>query len=156
LIKGDTLEALLKTHPDPSDDHGRFLAAFEQICHALAYAHAHGVIHRDLKPLNVMVGAFGEAQVMDWGLAKVRTDARAEAGEAATASTFLDPRDETDEGPETRPGACLGTPAYMPPEQAIGAVDQIDERSDVFGLGAILCQILTGQPPYAGTDAEST
>jgi eukaryotic-like serine/threonine-protein kinase len=71
LIKGVTLEELLKTRTSPEHDRGRFVAVFEQICQAVAYAHAHDVIHRDLKPQNVMVGAFGEVQVMDWGLAKV-------------------------------------------------------------------------------------
>src|SRR5208282_2431225 len=71
LIKGHTLEVLLTSRPDPSHDRGRLVAVFEQVCQALAYAHTHGVIHRDLKPGNVMVGAFGEVQVMDWGLAKV-------------------------------------------------------------------------------------
>src|SRR5207253_8435320 len=115
--------------------------------------------HRDLKPHNVMVGAFGEVQVMDWGLGKKLADAGlpgwlAPAETAAPALTEIRPsRDEYD---ATLTGSVLGTPAYMAPEQAIGAVDRLDERSDVFGLGAILCEVLTGQPPYLGADAEIT
>jgi tetratricopeptide (TPR) repeat protein len=152
LIKGSTLADLLA---DPATDHASLVAKFEQVCQAVGYAHAKGVIHRDLKPGNIMVGAFGEVQVMDWGLAKYRADARPDSAAALAATTFHDPRAEGD-GSETQPGSVLGTPAFMPPEQAIGAVDQIDERSDVFGLGAILCAILTGQPPYVGATTEAT
>jgi tetratricopeptide (TPR) repeat protein len=153
LVKGRTLASLLA---DATADGGGLLSVFEQVCQAVAYAHSRGVVHRDLKPQNVMVGAFGEVQVMDWGLAKFRTEGRSETPEASVASTFYDPRADEDEPADTRAGAIIGIPAWMPPEQAIGAVDQIDARSDVFGLGAVLCAVLTGQPPYLGTDAEST
>src|SRR5262249_26806859 len=153
LIKGRTLDELLD---DATADRGSRVAAFEPVCQGVAYAHSRGVIHRDLKPHNVMVGAFGEVQVMDWGLAKFRADARADSPEAATASTFHDPRGEGDTDLWTRAGQVMGTPAYMAPEQAIGAVDRVDERSDVFGLGAILCAILTGEPPVARPTPEAT
>ena len=129
------------------------MAAFEQVCQALAYAHAHGVIHRDLKPANVMVGAFGEVQVMDWGLAKVlgsgvpeETDAGRDGGRDGLVS-----RAGQRTTSFTQAGSILGTPAFMPPEQAVGAIGTIDARSDVFGLGAMLAVILTGQPPFVGT-----
>jgi tetratricopeptide (TPR) repeat protein/tRNA A-37 threonylcarbamoyl transferase component Bud32 len=151
LIRGQTLAALLA---DGAGDPGRVLGIFEQVCNTVAYAHDHGVIHRDLKPQNVMVGRFNEVQVMDWGLAKVRTAAPPGLPESAETSAFHDPRDGSDDF-ETRAGSVLGTPAYMAPEQAIGAVDKLDERSDVFGLGAILCVALTGQPPYVAPDPEA-
>jgi hypothetical protein len=162
LIKGDTLDTLLSARPDPSHDRGRFVAAFEQVCQALAYAHAHGVIHRDLKPANVMVGAFGEVQVMDWGLAKVLASGRAGPGRAAgdepdqTSDGTAIPSPRESDSAFTQAGSVLGTPAYMPPEQAIGAIDTVDPRSDVFGLGAILAVILTGHPPFAAKTAETT
>ena len=118
----------------------------------MAYAHARGVIHRDLKPQNVMVGSFGEVQVMDWGLAKVmRTasliDERTPEPERETTVTTARSVSETY---ASSAGSVMGTPAYMPPEQASGDVAALDERSDVFALGAILCEILTGRPPYSG------
>jgi eukaryotic-like serine/threonine-protein kinase len=149
LIRGQTLAKLLAAG---RTERGALVGMFEQICQAVAYAHAHKVIHRDLKPENVMVGAFGEVQVMDWGLAKVRSAAR----EASPVATLGDPRAEGGDGSETRAGSVMGTPAYMAPEQAIGAIDQVDERSDVFGLGAILCMILTGKPPFVGANSEAT
>ncbi len=148
LIKGQTLDDLLKARTDLHADRGRFVAAFEAVCQAVAYAHAHKVIHRDLKPANVMVGSFGEVQVMDWGLAKVlgtRTPDSTDYDETFGATEIQSVRDS--DADFTQAGSVLGTPAFMPPEQAIGAIDQIDERSDVFGLGAILCMILTGKPP---------
>ena len=140
LVEGQTLSALLKERDTPARDLPRFLQIFQQICQTLAYAHSKGVIHRDLKPANMMVGAFGELQVMDWGLAKVARDrgvrtVRSEREEAKSAA-----------------GSVVGTPAYMAPEQACGDADGLDERCDVFGLGAILCEILTGSPPYRGRE----
>jgi serine/threonine protein kinase len=151
LIKGETLELLLKRRTDPAEERGRFVAAFEQVCQALAYAHAHDVIHRDLKPANVMVGAFGEVQVMDWGLAKVLR-ARTDSEEATAPTAVLSLRDSDD--PFTHAGSVLGTPAFMPPEQAAGAVALIDRRSDVFGLGAVLAVVLTDSPPFQADTSE--
>jgi tetratricopeptide (TPR) repeat protein len=155
LIKGQTLEARPADGP-PLD----VLAVFEAVCQAVGYAHAHDVMHRDLKPANLMVGAFGEVQVMDWGLAKYLPRgslspprAAGDAGATAAVTAVGTPR-ETDGG-ITQAGSVLGTPAYMSPEQAAGEIDKVDARSDVFGLGAILCALLTGRPPFGGADAES-
>jgi Flp pilus assembly protein TadD len=149
LVQGQTLAELLKDRPDLAEGRMELLRVFSQVCQAVAFAHGQGVIHRDLKPHNVMVGAHGEVQVMDWGLAKVleRVDpppAEEKGADGASAET-------RDDRPHTRTGSILGTSAYMPPEQARGLVDQVDRRADVFGLGAILCEILTGRPPYTGS-----
>jgi WD40 repeat protein len=158
LIKGSTLEAILKHRADPAADRGRLLTIFEAVCQAVGYAHAHRVIHRDLKPANVMVGAFAEVQVMDWGLAKVLGEekpatAETQAAEQTRAWTQVSPTMEA--GSHTQAGTLIGTPAFIPPEQAIGQLERVNERSDVFGLGALLAVILTGQPPYVGETAEA-
>jgi serine/threonine-protein kinase len=143
LIQGNTLEALLKARSSPLESLSRFITIFAQVCQTVAYAHSQGVIHRDLKPANVMVGAFGEVQVMDWGLARAR-------GQRAGTATEATPASDGDGDGGTQAGQALGTPAFMPPEQARGEQDGLDERADVFGLGAILCTILTGKPPFQG------
>ena len=159
LVKGKTLSTLLNAREDVLSDRSRFVGIFEQICQTMAYAHSRNVIHRDLKPANIMIGAFGEVQVMDWGLAKViLPESEREQNQDKDASTIVKTvRSGGDENSkvgsdvsdsETQMGSVIGTLAYMPPEQALGAVDLLDERADVFGLGAILCRILTGQPPY--------
>jgi serine/threonine-protein kinase len=124
----------------------------------------HGAdIHRDLKPANIMVGAFGEVQVMDWGLAKVLAEGGI-ADEERAKREQQRPEDVTQirtarstgsgVGTDTEAGSLLGTPAYMPPEQANGDVALLNRRADVFGLGALLCEILTGKPPYVGRSYE--
>jgi serine/threonine-protein kinase len=147
LVKGRTLTQLLQGRAGPSDDLPRLLDVFARVCQTVAYAHSKGVLHRDLKPSNVMVGAFGEVQVMDWGLAKVLRPGD-EAEEPAVSVIHTVRSDAA--GAESEAGAVMGTPAYMAPEQARGEVEALDERCDVFGLGSILCEILTGQPPYTG------
>ena len=139
LVQGRTLADLLRERKSSREDLPRFLKIFEQVCQTTAYVHSRGVIHRDLKPLNVMVGAFGEVQVMDWGLAKV-----VGRGVRTVRSERAEARSET--------GSVLGTPAYMAPEQACGDVEGLDARCDVFGLGALLCEVLTGGPPYLGRE----
>jgi serine/threonine-protein kinase len=144
LIKGRTLSALLENNPKSVD----LVSVFEQVALTMAYAHSRGVIHRDLKPANIMVGAFGEVLVVDWGFAKVlgHDERRPDAPKSTIVATV---RSEA-EGSQSVAGSVMGTPAYMPPEQALGHVDELDERSDVFALGAILCEILSGEAPYTG------
>ncbi len=143
LIKGQTLAELLDSNPKSID----LLSVFEQVAQTMAYTHSRGVIHRDLKPANVMVGAFGEVQVVDWGFAKVLGhDEPAPRPKHTVIATVR----SGEEGSQSIAGSVMGTPAYMPPEQAMGRIEDLDERSDVFALGAILCEILTGEPPFPG------
>ncbi len=118
------------------------LPAVLTVCQAVAYAHSRGVVHRDVKPQNVMLGPYGRTFLLDWGLARVRGKDDPRGKELKLAPDLT--------GDQVVPGA-IGTPSYMSPEQAQGKVEEIDERSDVWGLGAVLYQLVTGDPPYDGT-----
>ncbi len=170
LVRGRTLQRILAEGTDRLPE---LLAIFEKVCQAVAYAHSKGVLHRDLKPSNIMVGSFGEVQVMDWGLAKVLSERRRAPGTDAGSSPpveALDPGSpvettsvggKTEGGGDTvawakepddvselsRAGRAMGTPGYMAPEQSAGLLEQVDERADVFSLGAILCVLLIGRQP---------
>jgi serine/threonine protein kinase len=136
LVRGDRLDQ----HVTPTTTVTELLRIFGRICEAAAFAHAHGVIHRDLKPENIMVGPFGEVLVMDWGVAKLSSGAEPAGSQPSAPSS----------GPQvsgTSDGAVIGTPGYMAPEQARGEVDRVDERSDIYALGAILQFLLAGRSP---------
>ncbi len=145
LIQGETLrKAIANARKSPGGmsivEYRRLLAAFVSVCNALAYAHTRGVVHRDLKTENVVLGEFGEVLVIDWGLAKV-------AGQEDDPVPPVEVS-KTVSSAETQQGTIMGTPIYMAPEQAAGDIDHINSRTDVFGLGAILFEILTGVPPH--------
>src|SRR5258708_3909141 len=126
----------------------RMIEIFISVCQAVAYAHSKGVIHRDLKPDNIMLGRYGEALVVDWGIAKVLAD-NVPDDQATVPLSSVD-----DLAPEKSvEGRISWTPAYMPPEQTQRLVNSIDERSDVYALGAMLYTIIAGRPPYEGGSA---
>jgi hypothetical protein len=145
LVEGDTLEELLRTGSDVTSQRMHLLQVFARVCQALAFAHNRGVINRDLKPIHVLIGGHGEVHIIDWGLAKVlgQSDALVPAESSHWPSRIA-----------SIEGHAMGTWAYMPPEQANGRIEEMDRRSDVFGLGGILCAILTGKPPYVGPAPE--
>lgn len=112
------------------------------------------MIHRNLKPANVMVGAYGEVQVVDWGLAKLLARDEAPHASVSSAAAPVEPLEVNVREQHSLVGTVMGTLAYMPPEQAHGEVDKLDERADAFALGAMLCEILTGGAPYSGTASQ--
>lgn len=152
LLHGRTLMDLLKARTDMAADLPRFIGVFLQICQTIACAHDEGVIHRDLKPANIMVGDYGRVTVMDWGLAKLLTDRRGQDDELHATESLGNEAEAFAHAPGADPltvvGTVVGTLNYLAPEQARGAHERVDKRTDVFGLGAILCEIVMGSPPF--------
>jgi serine/threonine protein kinase len=124
------------------------LRKFQAACDAVAFAHAHGVIHRDLKPQNIMIGSFGEVLVLDWGVAKIlRKDETASEADTLMLPAHRSNHKPSDAIENTGHGTIIGTRHYMSPEQARGEIDRLDERSDVYSLGAVLYFLLTNRSP---------
>jgi eukaryotic-like serine/threonine-protein kinase len=154
LVRGETLCEVLSTmstlngRTPTGEGLEQLLQAFLRICDAVSFAHSRGVIHRDLKPSNIMLGSHGQVYVMDWGVALLREMAR-------TGDRLSHVRCATDTMPEAL-GSLTGTPAYMAPEQARGEISQIDERTDVYGLGGILYYLLTRRGPHESDSVEES
>jgi len=171
LVEGRTLHELLdvsRATREPSDAPGvklatplehdellRLLEIFTKVLDAIAFAHARGVVHCDIKPENVMVGDFGQVYMMDWGIARVMPPRPEDPPDASLRGQPGAQRRVRDILPLATPNTnvVMGTPAYMSPEQARGDQSKIDARSDIFSLGAMLFEILTGHPPYQGRNA---
>lgn len=154
FIEGDSLREAIERHHAASDGNPdrdlalrRLLGRFLDVCNAVHYAHSRGVLHRDLKPGNIMLGAHGETLVVDWGLAKTLDET-----DDSTTVKAIKPLSGSRPA-ETAYGTAVGTPAFMSPEQASGRLDELGPRSDVYSLGATLYCLLTGQAPFSGDDA---
>ena len=159
FIQGDSLKQAIqrfhlhrredgRTNVERDPELANLLNRFLDVCDAMAYAHSRGVLHRDLKPGNIMLGQFGETLVVDWGLAK-RLNHNDPEPQDALGSPLL----SASRHAETLPGSAVGTPQYMSPEQAKGETDKLGLLTDVYSLGAILFEIITGRAPHPGKDA---
>ncbi|XZE56483.1 tetratricopeptide repeat protein [Planctomycetaceae bacterium SH139] len=157
FIRGDSLKQVCRAYHDRRKNGKaegiielrKLLGHFIDVCQALEYAHSRGVVHRDIKPDNIMIGQFGETLLVDWGLAKsLSRSGGLDAGEEGVEDTTL-PLNDLNESNQTQHGSVLGTPSYMSPEQARGAINELGPTSDVYSLGATLCFLLTGQPPVS-------
>jgi serine/threonine protein kinase len=152
FVRGDDLQrACHELHGrGPVDYESRefrkLLQRFIDVCSAVSYAHSRGVLHRDIKPANIMLGSFGETLVVDWGLAKTFRNSANQPPESTGNLTSTPQFDNA-----TIVGQTLGTPAYISPEQAAGQIDSMDERTDIYSLGATLYFLLLGKAPFTGT-----
>jgi serine/threonine-protein kinase len=147
LVEGLTLAAMLspeRVAARPDSELWDLLHAFVRVCDAVAFAHSRGVVHRDLKPDNIMLGGYGQVYVMDWGISRVEAPSR-------SGGVTLEEAQRLDEV-----GSILGTAQYMAPEQAWGDNEAVDARTDIFALGGVLYHILTGHPPYKTTSPKET
>ena len=151
LVRGERLDEYAARVDSVKDRLRKFQAA----CDAVAFAHAHGIIHRDLKPQNIMIGSFGEVLVLDWGVAKILSPNRL-SNDPSEADTLMLPAGKQEgerrqsDHEDTAHGTIIGTPGYMSPEQARGEIDQLNQRADVYSLGAILYFLLTNENPRDG------
>ena len=146
LLEGQTLEATLAQLGErrlQPENLANLLTAFVKVCDAVAFAHSRGVLHRDIKPLNIMLSDFGQVYVLDWGLSQLIA-----GGTSGKPSIRVSPEDAEHRTLDPA-GVLMGTPAYMPPEQIRGLHGTLDERTDVFALGATLYQMLAGVPPLS-------
>ncbi len=145
IVPGRTLAQAIAEAPG-SPERLSLVNHFSGLCQAIAYAHSRGIVHRDIKPDNVMIGEFGETVVLDWGMAKRVTVPQSGVSDPPTAMLAREGGELT----LTLAGSVCGTPLYMSPEQASGRSAEVDERSDVWSLGVVLYTILSGQPPFSG------